>query len=110
MSFCDRLECDFIFSLFYSIINIICSFYKICFTFYFLLADKPLAASCHLWKNAIMYDVGSSVETLSPWAIISVTVKCKRVVVNSLRVMHQKHSETMRMCKLVCSLQSFHAV
>ena len=41
-----------------------------------------------------MYDVGSSVETLSPWAILSVTVKFKRVVVNSLRVMRQKHSET----------------
>lgn len=31
-----------------------------------------------------MYDVGSSVETLSPWAILSVTVKCKRELVKSI--------------------------
>ena len=57
-----------------------------------------------------MYDVGSSVETLSPWAILSVTVKCKRELVKSITCDVSKvFGEQVRMCKLVCYLLPFAA-
>ena len=80
-------------------------------SFYFLLADKPLSEFSSFKKtNALMYDVGSSVKTLSPWAILSVTVKCKRELVKTITCDVSKvFGEQVRMCKLVCCLLPFAA-